>query len=121
MSDPSREVILTNALVDVSIEGWRFLRAVEHATSGLDAEQHRRTVSRCNYFRKKLTDTLTCLDLWFVTLDGTKYESGVAASAIKAEDFLGAEDRVGDQTIEPIVMGASGVVRTGTVTLKREV
>lgn len=119
MSQQSREVVLSNALVDVSIEGWRFLRAMERATSDLDAEQQRRAVSRCDYFRNKLVDALERLDLWFVSLDGTRYDPGLAASVLNADEFPGADDLVVDQTIEPVVMGSAGVVRPGIVTLRR--
>ena len=121
MPNLSREDLLASALVDVAIESWRFLRVMERLTDGLDAEQQRRAVSRCAYFRKQLTDALEGVELRLVALEGSRYGPGLAASAVNADDFPSEDDLIVDQTIEPVVMGPAGVVRAGTVTLRRPI
>ena len=54
-----------------------------------------------------------------MNVEGQAYDPGVAASALNIGDF-GAEDvLVVEQMIEPIIMGSEGLVRRGTVMLKK--
>jgi hypothetical protein len=62
---------------------------------------------------------LACAGLTLVNVEGQPYEPGVAATALNSEDF-GADDVLFvDQMIEPIIMGSEGLVRSGTVILRK--
>ena len=119
MSAPSREQVLATTLVDVAIESWRFLRVMERVVHSLDADQQRRASSRFHYFQKRVVDALEGADLKLVLLDGSQFGPGLAATAVNAGDFGPHDKLVVDQTLEPVVMGPDGVVRPGTVTLRR--
>lgn len=43
----------------------------------------------------------------------------MAASALNIEDFAADDQLVVEQMLEPIIMGADGVRKPGTVTLKK--
>jgi len=43
----------------------------------------------------------------------------MAATPLNIEEFKPEDTLIVDQMLEPIVMGANGVIRTGTVMLKR--
>ena len=107
------------ALVDLALESWRFLQATERMTHSLDADQRRRALSKLAYFQKRIIETLESSELKLIVLDGSPFGPGLAASALNAGEFLPGDEVIVDQTIEPIVMGADGVVRPGTVTLRR--
>ena len=119
MSGPSREQVVVTSLVDLAIESWRFLRVMERVVDSLDADQKRRTASRFHYFQKRVSDALDSADLKLVKLDGSQFGPGLAVTAVNAGDFEPHTELIVDQTIEPIVMGPEGVVRTGTVLLRR--
>jgi hypothetical protein len=52
-------------------------------------------------------------------LEGQKYDPGVAATALNISDFGPDDELVIEQMVEPIVMGSEGIIRPGTVLLKR--
>lgn len=55
-----------------------------------------------------------------VNIEGQNFDPGMAATALNLEEFAASDVLVVDQMIEPIVMDRCGVVRTGTVTLRKE-
>ena len=119
MPTEPREALLTTSLIDVAVESWRFLRSMERIVAALDADQQKRVASRFNYFQKRVTDTLDAAGFKLVALNGSQFGPGLAAAAVNAGDF-GPNDRLEiDQTLEPVVMGPEGVIRHGTVTLRR--
>jgi hypothetical protein len=116
---PPREQVLTSTLVDIAVESWRFLRLMDRVVNSLDADQQRRVSTRFNYFQKRVIDALESVDLRLVLLEGSRFGPELAATAVNAGDFGPGDDLVVDQTLEPVVMGPEGVVRSGTVTLRR--
>lgn len=118
MSDSPREQALIATLADMATESWRFLRVVEKLMSSLDADQHRRVISRVHYFQKRMAQALESAELKLVLLDGSQFSAGLAVTAVNAADFGPDDDLIVDQTLEPVIMGPNGVVRTGTVTLR---
>ena len=121
MPPAPRENLLTTSLIEIAVESWRFLRVIERVALSLDADQQKRVVSRFHYFQKRVTDTLEGAGLKLVILDGSQFGPGLAATAVNAGDFEPGDLLEVDQTLEPVVMGADGVIRTGTVTLRKVV
>jgi hypothetical protein len=54
-----------------------------------------------------------------VNLEGQSYDTGAAATAINVADFSPDDVLVVDQMLEPIIMGTDGLLRSGTVTLRK--
>ncbi len=54
-----------------------------------------------------------------VDLEGQRFDAGMAATAINLPDFLTGDELVVDQMLEPVIMNAQGLVKMGTVLLKR--
>lgn len=110
---------LTKALLELSVESWRFSRLFARLLSKLDAGEGDRYASQYRYYLKRLEEALEGASLTLVNVEGQPYDPGVAASALNIGDF-GAEDvLVVEQMIEPIIMGSEGLVRRGTVMLKK--
>ncbi len=110
---------LTKALLELSVESWRFSRLFARLLSKLDAGEGDRYASQYRYYLKRFEEALEGASLTLVNVEGQPYDPGVAASALNIGDF-GAEDvLVVEQMIEPIIMGSEGLVRRGTVMLKK--
>lgn len=107
------------ALIDISIEGWRFARVFSRMISKLDAGDASRYANQARYFLKKLDDGLESFGLRIVSLEGQPYDTGMAVSALNIADFGPDDILVIEQTVEPIVMGPDGLVRGGTVVVAK--
>jgi hypothetical protein len=107
------------ALIDISIEGWRFTRIFGRLLDKLDAGEATRYANQARYFHKKIDDGLGAFGLRIVTLEGQPYDPGMAVSALNIADFGPEDFLVVDQMIEPVVMGSEGLVRGGTVMLAK--
>ena len=111
--------VLFKSLIDISVESWRFSRLFARLISRLDAGEGARYTSQYRYYLKRLEETLEGAGLTLVNVEGQPYDPGVAASALNIGDF-GADDvLVVEQMIEPIIMGSGGLVRRGTVMLRK--
>lgn len=107
------------ALIDVSIEGWRFARIFARLLAKLDAGDSARYTSQARYFLKKIDDGLDGSGLRLVSLEGQPYEPGMAVSPLNIADFGPDDILVVEQMVEPVIMGLDGLVRGGTVMLAK--
>ena len=109
------------ALLDVSIEGWRFARVFGRLLGKLDAGEVPRYANQARYFLKRVDDGLESVGLRIVSLEGQPYDPGMAVTALNLADF-GPDDLLYvEQMVEPVVMGPEGLVRGGTAMLARAV
>ena len=107
------------ALIDISVEGWRFARVFGRLVDKLDAGETTRHANQARYFHKRIDDGLSAFGLRLVSLEGQPYDPGMAVSALNIADFGPDDHLVIEQMIEPVVMGPEGLVRGGTVMLAR--
>ena len=110
---------VTKSLLDLAVEAWRFGRAIDRLLEKLDEGEQRRHQRQLRWFQKKLQETLDAVQMRIVSIEGEAFDTGMAATPLNIEDFGSDDTLVVDQMLEPIVMGPDGVVRTGTVTLKK--
>jgi hypothetical protein len=54
-----------------------------------------------------------------VNVEGHPFDTGMAATPLNIEEFDATDTLVVDQMVEPIIMGPEGLIRTGTVTLRK--
>jgi hypothetical protein len=113
-SDPVK-----NALLDLAVEGWRFTRSYFRLISKLDAGDQNRFVSQYRYFQKQLEDKLSVVGFRLVNIEGLPFDPGMAATAINLSDFLSEDKLIVDQMLEPIIMSETGVIKMGTVLLRK--
>jgi hypothetical protein len=107
------------AMVELAIESWRFQRLFGRALAKLDAGESLRFTNQHRYFIKKIDECLETIGFRLVNLEGQTYEHGSAVSALNVEDFKPEDDLIVDQMIEPVVMGKEGLLRPGTVVLRK--
>jgi alkylation response protein AidB-like acyl-CoA dehydrogenase len=110
---------LAKCLLDMAVDSWRFGRLFERALSALDAGEQKRYLAQFRWFQRRMEESLGEAGMRFVNIEGHPFDPGMAATALNIEEFDAGDALVVDQMIEPIVMGPEGIIRTGTVTLRR--
>lgn len=109
----------TDALIKMAIESWRLAKMFDRLITKLDAGEKSRYESRLRWFRKKTNEALAQVDMHIVNLEGQSFDPGVAATAINIGEFKDDDILIVDQMLEPIIMGKEGLVKTGTVILRK--
>lgn len=117
-ADRPAELALS-ALVGLSVESWRFSRLFARLLTKLDAGESGRYVNQYRFYLRKLEDGLASAGLSLVNVEGQPYDPGIAATALNVGDFGPDDELVVDQMVEPIIMGPEGLVKTGTVMLRK--
>ena len=110
---------MRDAVISMAVESWRFARVFNRLLLKLDAGEQSRYKSQFRWFLKKVDEALEQADLRIVNVEGHTFDPGIAATAVNLEEFDAKDDLMVDQMLEPIVMGKEGLVRTGTVTLRK--
>lgn len=112
--DASQQAVLTMA-----VEGWRFARISTRVLQKLDASDQARYAGQLRYFVRHIEETLAGAGLRLVDLQGQSYDAGLPVVALNLDEFGPSERLEVDQMLEPILMGPEGVLRTGTVMLRK--
>ena len=123
MEHPNPSEYATNleqSLMDTAVESWRFARLFERLVSRLEPGESARYINQIRYFSKRLEENLERTGMRIVNLEGQSYDTGAAAAALNVADFSPEDVLVVDQMLEPIIMGTEGLLRSGTVTLRKE-
>ena len=110
---------LRQPFIDVVIESWRFSKLFARVLNKLEASESARYANQLRYFQKRLDDSLAVAGLKIVSLEGQPYDAGMAASPLNIEDFEPDDALIVDQMVEPVLMGPDGIVKSGTVMLKK--
>lgn len=108
-----------DSVLTMAVEAWRFGRVFERLLGRLDASETKRYRNQFNWFMKKVDESLTQTGLRIVNVEGQAFDPGLAATPLNIEEFEASDVLVVDQMLEPIIMGEEGIVRTGTVTLRK--
>lgn len=107
------------ALIDLAIDSWKFARLFTRVISKLDAGEQARYANQMRFFQKRIDSAVEVAGARIVTIEGQPFEPGMAASPLNLEDFQDGDALFVDQMLEPIVMGNDGVLRTGTMMLRK--
>jgi hypothetical protein len=107
------------SLIDIAVESWRFARLFARVVNKLDAGDKGRYESQLRWYLKKLEENLQSAGLRVVNIEGQPFDPGIAATAINAADFGPDDTLYIDQMVEPIIMSPSGLLRSGTVLLRK--
>jgi len=118
-NDDQYQKNIEQSLIDIAVESWRFSRLFSRLLDKLDAGESSRYVNQHRFYLKRLDENLKQAGIRLVNVEGQVYDIGMAATALNAEDFDPDDNLVVDQMLEPIIMGKEGLVRTGTVILRK--
>ena len=111
--------LIRTSLMNIAIESWRFSRLFERVVGKLDIAEQKRYISQYRWFIKKLDESLIEADMRIENVEGCIYDPGIAATAINLDEFEKNDQLIVDQMLEPIIMGKEGLVKSGTITLRR--
>lgn len=119
-SNPSEYATnLEQTLMETAVESWRFARLFERLVSRLEPGESSRYINQIRYFSKRLEENLERTGMRIVNIEGQSYDTGAAVAALNIADFNTEDVLVVDQMLEPIIMGTDGLLRSGTVTLRK--
>ncbi|MDR1394626.1 MAG: hypothetical protein LBK52_00455 [Deltaproteobacteria bacterium] len=107
------------ALISLALEAWRFGQIFLDLLAKTEAGADRRYLSRYQWFKKKVGQSLEEAGLELVNLEGHAYDPGLAVLAVNLEDFQPADRLEIERMLEPVITGPKGLVRAGTVTVKK--
>jgi hypothetical protein len=108
---------LRQSIMDMAVEAWRFQRVFEKAMTKLDAGDSARYISQFSWFIKKVNIALENAGLRLVNVEGQCFDVGMAVTPLNMDDFETIDKLLVEQMIEPIIMDAESVVKTGIVIL----
>ena len=111
--------MLTQVVIGMAVESWRFGRTYDRLLTKLDAGEQNRYKSQFRWFIKKVEEALEQADMRIVNVEGHPFDPGMAATPLNIEEFDANDALMVDQMIEPIIMGKEGLIKTGTVTLRK--
>ena len=110
---------MRDAVISMAVESWRFGRVFDRLLTKLDAGEQNRYKSQFRWFLKKVEEALDQANLRIVNVEGHPFDPGMAATPLNIEEFGTEDTLMVDQMLEPIIMGEEGLIRTGTVTLRK--
>lgn len=108
-----------DVIINMAIESWRFSRVFDRLLIKLDAGEQKRYRSQLRWFMRMIEESLEQVNLRIVDVEGHPFDPGMAATPLNIEDFDSEEALIVDRMLEPIIMGKEGLVKTGTVILRR--
>ena len=111
--------VMQNSLTTIAMEAWRFGKVFERVLMKLDAGEQNRYAGQLRWFIKKIEELMAEAELRIVNVEGHHFDPGIAATPLNIEDFDAEDSLVVDQMLEPIIMGKNGILKTGTITLRK--
>ena len=111
--------VLNQVVISMAVESWRVGRVFDRMLMKLDAGEQARYKSQFSWFIKKVEEALEDAELRIVNVEGHPFDPGMAATPLNIEEFDANDLLMVDQMIEPIIMGKEGLIKTGTVTLRK--
>jgi hypothetical protein len=108
-----------SSLVDLAVDAWKFAKLFARVVAKLDAGDKARYLSQARFFQRRVESAAEAAGVRLVSIEDMPFESGCAATALNIEDFSESDCLYVDHMLEPIVMCDSGVVRIGTLILRK--
>lgn len=110
---------LRKSLIDIAVESWQQGRLLESLLSKLSADDQRRYQGKVRWFGRRMEESLAAVGLKLVSIEGHPFAPGIAATPLNLDEYHPDDLLVVDRMLEPIIMGSEGLVRAGTVTLRK--
>lgn len=111
--------IANEVLLDLVVASYRLAKGFSRAVTRLPANEQPRHVNEISFFVRRLDSTLEPLSLSIAAVEGHRYDAGLPVKALNLDDFTPDDVLLVEQVVEPVIIGSEGVVRMGTVLLKK--
>ena len=123
MSDNEKQLLteekLKQSIMNMAIEYWRVRRVFERMLTKVEAGEQSRYKNQFRWFIKKMNESLEEVDMNIVNVEGQSFDPGMAATPLNIDEFDESDQLIVEQMIEPIIMGQEGLLKTGTVILRK--
>jgi hypothetical protein len=110
---------LQDALLDMASESWRFVRLFDRLLLKLDAAEQTRYKGQLRWYVKKIEESLLKANIRIVNVEGHPFDPGMAATPLNIDEFNADDSLVVEQMLEPIIMNRDGLLKSGTVILRK--
>ena len=111
--------VLTEALINIAVESWRLNKVFQRMLVQIDETKRKRFESRLLWYNQQVTNELDKAGIAIVNVEGKRYDMGMAVTPLNIDEF-DDEALMVEQMLQPIVMGSEGLLKMGTVMLKRK-
>jgi hypothetical protein len=118
-SNDPKTTRLEEALIELALESWKFSRLFARLADKLGEGEAARYRNQHRYFLKRLEESLHSAGLRLVNLEDRPYDPGEAVTALNLGDFGPDDSLLVGQMVEPIIMNPQGLLRAGTVMLRK--
>jgi len=118
IEEPTSEA-LKECLVAMAVESWRIGRVAGQLLEKLSPVEKSRHAGQLRWFHRSVEDALALAGMRLVITEGEHYDAGMAATPLNIEEFVADDELIVEQMLEPIIMGPQGIVKTGTVVLRK--
>ena len=110
---------LETVLARLAVEYWKLLRSFERTVDFAPLDARTRLAAQARYAASRLEALLLDANMKIVSFEGVAFEVNLPAIAINGEDFVGQDNLVVDQTIEPAIVSDMAVLLMGKVLLQQ--
>lgn len=107
------------AVISMAVESWRLGRVFDRMLLKLNAGDQSRYKGQFRWFIKKVEEALEQAGLRIVNVEGHAFDPGMAATPLNIGEFDAGDALIVEQMLEPIIMGKEGLIKSGTVTLRK--
>jgi len=118
IEEPTNEA-LKECLIAMAVESWRIGRVTAQLIEKVSPMEQSRHTGQLRWFRRSVEEALALVGLRLVITEGEHYDVGMAATPLNIEEFAAEDELIVEQMLEPIIMGPQGIVKTGTVVLRK--
>lgn len=106
-------------LVSLVLESYRLSTLLTTVLAQLDLVEQKKYGSRFAFILQRMQGILEDAQLRIVPLEDSEFDEGMAVSAVNLSDFEAGDVLIVDKVVEPLIMGTSGVVHPGVISVKR--
>jgi hypothetical protein len=118
-SIPVTSETLTKSVINMAVESWKIAKIFNRMLMKLDAGEQTRYKSQFRWFTKKVEESLENAGLRIVNIEGHPFDPGMAATPINIDEFEANDTLMVDQMLDPVIMGKEGLMKPGTVILRK--
>ena len=110
---------LTETLASIAVESWRITKVFDRLLGKIKVDEQERYRGQLRWFVNKIEEALDEANLRIVNVEGHTFDPGMAATPLNIEEFDSEDTLVVKQMLEPIIMDKEGLIKTGTVILRK--
>lgn len=110
---------LKECVVSMVVEGWRMGRVAGQLLAKLSPPEQSRHAGQLRWYQRSVEEALSSVGMRIVNTEGQRFDAGMAATPLNVDEFDGDDELVVEQMLEPIIMGPHGIVKMGTVVLRK--